>query len=151
MLPSLLGLTIGLKLISEILESSLLSTNSHSGVKILFFFARIFVKFLSKQCSEDIESDPLYFILFCSKIFCMDPSSPNVPWSAKKIKSNFWLRIDSSKPSKPWTLYPNFSQALMIALPELIDTSLSEESPPYMTPILMISPLLHVINHLQSN
>ena len=78
-LPSLLGLTIGLKLIFDIFGSSLLSTNSHFGVKILFFFARIFVKFLSKQCSEDIESDPLYFILFCSKIFCMDPSSPNVP------------------------------------------------------------------------
>ena len=61
------------------------------------------------------------------------------------------LRIDSLKPSKPWTLYPNFSQALMIALPELIDTSLSEESPPYMTPILIQSPLPHVINHLQSN
>ena len=39
----------------------------------------------------------------------------------------------------------------MIALPELMDTSLSEESPPYMTPILIQSPLPHVINHLQSN
>ena len=89
--------------------------------------------------------------MWSSRIFCTDPSSPNVPWRAKKIKSNFWLRIDSLKPSKPWTLYPNFSQALMIALPELIDTSLSEESPPYMTPILIESPLLHVINRLQSN
>jgi len=39
----------------------------------------------------------------------------------------------------------------MIALPELMDTSLSEESPPYITPILIQSPLLHVINRLQSN
>ena len=59
MLPSLLGLTIGLKLISEILESSLLSTNSHSGVRISFSFVIIFVKFLSKQCSEESELEPL--------------------------------------------------------------------------------------------
>ena len=89
--------------------------------------------------------------MWSSRIFCTDPSSPKVPWSAKKIKSNFWLRIDSLKPSKPWTLYSNFLQALMIALPELMDTSLSEESPPYITPILIQSPLLHVINRLQSN
>ncbi len=46
---------------------------------------------------------------------------------------------------------PNFLQVLIIALPELIDTSLSEESPPYMMPILIESPLLHVINLLQLN
>ena len=89
--------------------------------------------------------------MWSSRIFCTDPSSPKVPWSAKKIKSNSWLKIDSSKPSKPWTVCPNFLQVLIIALPELIDTSLSEESPPYMMPILIESPLLHVINHLQSN
>jgi|TARA_B100000745_G_scaffold300147_1_gene252974 hypothetical protein len=58
-LPSLLGLTTGLKSISATLNTLLSSINSHFGVRIVLSFARILVKFLSKQCSEEIELEPL--------------------------------------------------------------------------------------------
>ena len=74
-------------------------------------------------------------ILFWSRIDWIEPSSPKIPCKAKKTKSSFFrsgiilliLLIDK------WNseiLYSNFLQALIIALPEFIDTSASEESPP---------------------
>ena len=64
-------------------------------------------------------------------------------FKSDRISSILFSLIQKSE-----TLYLNFLQAFEIALPELIETSLSEESPPYITPILILSPLMHVINLL---
>ena len=63
-------------------------------------------------------------------------------FKSDRISSILFSLIQKSE-----TLYLNFLQAFEIALPELIETSLSEESPPYITPILILYPLLLEVNY----
>ena len=105
------------------------------GVKILLSLASLLVKLLSKQFLEEDEQDPLYLMLLLSRIAWIEPSSPNTPCNAKKTKSSFLSsgRILSILLVDKWNseiLCSSFLQALIIALPEFIDTSASEESPP---------------------
>ena len=90
---------------------------------------------MSKQFLEEFDIEPLYIILFLSKIDCIEPSSPKTPCNAKNTKSTFArsARILSILLVDKWNseiLCSSFLQALIIALPEFIDTSASEESPP---------------------